>query len=175
MKLRRRRYWQFKANLSDIAVLWTWIADNSKPFYHVYGGSRTRQPWRTHFVPGSRNGAANSDRFVTNGGAGEGTVLFRHTDPQDPDTVYAESQNGGLGADDRKDRRSGPTCVPLKGARKIRCVGNWDAPFIISPHFPTRGSTFGANRLFRSDDRGKHLARVSPDVTKAVGPECAGG
>ena len=33
---------------------------------------------------------------------------------------------------------------------------NWDSPFIISPHNPTR-LYFGASRLFRSDDRGNTL------------------
>ena len=42
---------------------------------------------------------------------------------------------------------------------------NWDAPYIISPHSPTR-LYFGTDRLYRSDDRRDHWMAVSPDLTK---------
>jgi photosystem II stability/assembly factor-like uncharacterized protein len=42
---------------------------------------------------------------------------------------------------------------------------NWDAPYIISPHSPTR-LYFGSDRLYRSDDRGDHWMAISPDLTK---------
>jgi photosystem II stability/assembly factor-like uncharacterized protein len=42
---------------------------------------------------------------------------------------------------------------------------NWDAPYIISPHSPTR-LYFGSSRLYRSDDRGDHWMAISPELTK---------
>ncbi len=42
---------------------------------------------------------------------------------------------------------------------------NWDAPYIISPHSHTR-LYWGSQFLYRSDDRGDHWTRVSPDLTR---------
>jgi hypothetical protein len=42
---------------------------------------------------------------------------------------------------------------------------NWDAPLIISPHSNTR-LYFGAQRLYRSDDRGDSWRAVSGDLTR---------
>jgi photosystem II stability/assembly factor-like uncharacterized protein len=46
---------------------------------------------------------------------------------------------------------------------------NWDAPYIISPHSPTR-LYFGSSRLYRSDDRGDHWMAISPDLTRNLDP-----
>lgn len=45
--------------------------------------------------------------------------------------------------------------------RALRELG----PFIISPHHPSR-LYFGANKLFRSDDRGNTWRAVSGDLTR---------
>ena len=42
---------------------------------------------------------------------------------------------------------------------------NWDTPYIISPHSHTR-LYWGSQFLYRSDDRGDHWTRVSPDLTR---------
>jgi hypothetical protein len=42
---------------------------------------------------------------------------------------------------------------------------NWDAPFVMSPHSPTR-IYFGSQYLYRSDDRGDHWNRISPDLSR---------
>jgi photosystem II stability/assembly factor-like uncharacterized protein len=42
---------------------------------------------------------------------------------------------------------------------------NWDAPYIISPHSPTR-LYWGSNFLYRTDDRGDTWTRISPDLTR---------
>jgi hypothetical protein len=42
---------------------------------------------------------------------------------------------------------------------------NWDAPYIISPHLSSR-LYWGANFLYRTDDRGGSWVRVSPDLTR---------
>ncbi|HEV2348690.1 MAG TPA: glycosyl hydrolase [Terriglobia bacterium] len=157
----RGENWTFKSNLPlgqyyDVAV------DHNAPFYYVYGGTQDNAseggPSRTR----SAAGIVNSDWFVTAGGDG-----FRsQVDPDDPNTVYAESQNGGL---IRYDRHTGervdivPTVAP--GQPPLRW--NWDSPILISPHSHSR-LYFGANILYRSDDRGDSWRAVSGDLTRQI-------
>jgi hypothetical protein len=42
---------------------------------------------------------------------------------------------------------------------------NWDSPFILSPHSKTR-LYMGANKLFKSDDRGNSWEVISDDLTR---------
>ena len=42
---------------------------------------------------------------------------------------------------------------------------NWDAPYIISPHSPTR-VYWASNKLYRSDDRGDTWAAISGDLSR---------
>jgi len=50
---------------------------------------------------------------------------------------------------------------------------NWMVPFIISPHDPSI-LFYGANKLFRSGDKGKAWTCISPDLTTNPGPDKQG-
>ena len=81
--------------------------------------------------------------------------------PKDPNTIYANMQNGGMV---RFDKRTGERVSiqpqPKNGDPAMRW--NWDTPLIISPHSNTR-LYFGAQKLYRSDDRGDSWKEVSGD------------
>ena len=157
----RGENWVFKNNLPlgqfyDVAV------DHAAPFYYVYGGTQDNSslggPSRTR----NAAGIVNDDWFITQGGDG-----FRsQIDPEDPNTVYAELQNGILVRYDRKTgERLGIVPEPAAGAPPLRW--NWDSPILISPHSHTR-LYFGANILYRSDDRGDTWRAISGDLTRQI-------
>jgi len=153
--------WIFKANL-PIPQFYDVAVDYAEPFYNVYGGTQDNFSFGCPSRTKNAVGVTNSDCFVTHGGDG----FYTRADPKDPNTIYATMQNGGLV---RFDRRSGERVAikPQPGKDDPPMRWNWDAPLMISPHSNTR-IYIGAQRLYRSDDRGDSWRAVSPDLTRQL-------
>ncbi|MDP3831540.1 MAG: glycosyl hydrolase, partial [Ignavibacteriaceae bacterium] len=153
--------WNFKTNL-PVTQFYRVFADNSTPFYFIYGGTQDNSSMGGPSRTISADGIVNSDWFITNGGDG----FWSSVDPENQNIVYAESQYGGMV---RYDKQSGEAVdirpEPRKGENTYKW--NWDTPLFISPHKNTR-IYCAANKVFRSEDRGDTWEVISDDLSAQI-------
>jgi photosystem II stability/assembly factor-like uncharacterized protein len=157
----RGQTYRYTGNL-PISQFYKIAVDNDAPFYNVYGGTQDNATQGGPARTGNLHGIRNSDWFVTVFGDGFDPVI----DPTNPNIIYSQWQYGGLV---RYDRHSGERIdikpQQEKGGPPLRW--NWDSALVLSPHSPTR-LYYGAQILFRSDDRGDSWRAISPDLTRNI-------
>jgi photosystem II stability/assembly factor-like uncharacterized protein len=137
--------------------------DQRKP-YRVYGGLQDNGTWGGLSRTNRPEGITLDDWKRVLPGDG----FQCQVDPDDPDTVYAEIQHGRAFRVDLRTGKPAPIRPrPPSGAPPYRF--NWNAPLLLSPH-NARTLYLGGHRLFRSEDRGKTWAAVSPDLTRGPAP-----
>ncbi len=126
--------------------------------YYVYGGLQDNGSWGAPSRGRPGRGPVNDDWMSIGGGDG----FICKTDPNDPDLVYYESQNGSMG---RRNLRTGERGrIRPQAPRGTRYRWNWKTPFDLSHHNSKIFYTVG-NFVFRSLDRGNDLRAISPEVT----------
>lgn len=153
--------WDFKANL-PVTQFYKISVDNATPFYRVYGGTQDNNSLSGPSRTISSNGITNSDWIITL----EGDGFESENDPLDPNIAYVQAQYGVLARYDRKSMEVVDIKpIELEGEAALRW--NWDSPLLLSQHKPTR-IYFGANRLFRSDDRGDSWVAISGDLSRQI-------
>ncbi len=153
--------WDFKSNL-PVTQFYKVSTDNAYPFYGVHGGTQDNLSLGGPSRTTSANGIVNADWYVTSLGDGFETQV----DQSNPDIIYAQSQFGGL---NRFDKKSGESLYikPVEREGEEAYRWNWDAPLLISQHDNKR-LYFGANKLFRTNDRGGSWTVISPDLSRQI-------
>ena len=149
----------FKCNLPLLQFYRVYV-DNALPFYNVYGGTQDNNSMGGPSRNISKEGVVNAEWKVTVGGDGFWVAI----DPVDENIVYTESQYGNAALWDKKSEEAvdiRPT--PGKGEKTFRWY--WDTPLIISPHKRER-IYMAANKVFRSDDRGRSWQAISEDLSR---------
>jgi photosystem II stability/assembly factor-like uncharacterized protein len=158
--------WDFHNHMA-VGQFYNVAVDENDP-YRVGGGLQDNGSWigpsetlRESSGRSSRAGSIwNGDWIDIWGGDGFHVAFC----PADPNIVYAESQGGEIGRihlDTGEKYRIQPS--PKEGQPRMRW--NWNAPFFVSPHEPTR-LYFAGNAVFRLDDRGDRWTRISGDLSR---------
>jgi photosystem II stability/assembly factor-like uncharacterized protein len=150
------------------------VAVNNKRPYWVFGGLQDNGTWGGPSLglrsDGQRGtiGPINEDWVSIFGGDG----YVCRCDPTDPDLVYFEMQDGGMG---RRHLKTGEvTRIGPGGQGQGKGKGkpkdgpkhrfNWNTPFILSHHNP-KIFYCGGEFVFKSLDRGDNLKIISPEIT----------
>ncbi len=178
----RAETWLFIPSL-PVSQYYRVAVDMRRPF-HVYGGLQDNGSWVGPSATFRSEGILNEDWTRLGGGDG----FLNLVDPNDPDTVYVESQYLGLTQVDlsnlqtrsiRPDNARGSIrsrrnwevwgtdeAPPVLG--NARPFANWDGPFLVSPH-NSNVLYAGTDQLWKSTDRGhswQSLGKLTSDVKR---------
>jgi photosystem II stability/assembly factor-like uncharacterized protein len=149
--------WEAVYNM-DLGQFYHITYDMETP-YNVCGGLQDNYTWCGPTAVRSRTGIANDQWFQIHGGDG----FEAQIDPKDSRIIYAESQDGNISRIDKvSNERKSIRPLPPRGEAPYRW--NWNTPILMSPHDPAT-IYVGANRVFKSTDRGQSWTAISPDLT----------
>ncbi|MEM6571176.1 MAG: PDZ domain-containing protein [Planctomycetota bacterium] len=135
------------------------VTAGPRTFYMVYGGLQDNGSWggpsRT-----SDTGATNEDWFRVGGGDGFRCIV----DPNNPDLVYYESQNGGMGRRDFASGEGGFLRPRSPRGGDVTFRFNWNTPFLLS-NFNSEIYYSAGNYVFKSVQKGTSQRRISPEIS----------
>jgi photosystem II stability/assembly factor-like uncharacterized protein len=152
-----------KVNNLPVGQFTTLALDDARP-YNIVGGLQDNGVMRgpSTYKPGKSDPAAWRAIY---GGDGSAVAI----DPKDATIVYTGYQFGfsarlNLKTGERTRIRPRPELSADKKEKPLRY--NWVTPLVLSPH-SREILYYGANRLYRSFDRGETWAPISDDLTSS--------
>ena len=152
--------WEAVYNM-DLGQFYHITYDMETP-YNVCGGLQDNYTWCGPTAVRSRTGIANDQWFQIHGGDG----FEAQIDPKNSRIIYAESQDGNISRIDKvSNERKSIRPLPARGEAPLRW--NWNTPILMSPH-DSATIYVGANKVFKSTDRGQSWTAISADLTSAT-------
>ena len=150
--------WKFIDNIPN-AQFYDIGIDTRDPYW-IYGGAQDHGTYGLPSRTDSRMGITNSDVVLV----AYGDAFYCVVDPDNPDIIYTENQEGRLVFKNMKtheERILRP--VPENPDEVYRF--NWKCPLVMSPH-DSRTLYYGGNKIFKTSDQGHSWEVISPDLTK---------
>jgi hypothetical protein len=139
------------------------VAVDMEEPYNVYTGLQDNGSWKGSSTidlsaPGGFWDEGGDGWSFINGGDG----MQVQVDPRDSSVHYSGFQFGWY----RRGGKDGGEVRPRPGLSDAALRYNWNTPILLSEHNPDI-VYFGANKLFRSLDRGRHWRAISGDLTRS--------
>ncbi len=160
----------FKANTPAVGQFYAITVDEAKP-YNVYGGLQDNGVWYFPSVT-ARSAFANSGLGLADGsekniGGGDGMQV--QVDPRDNLTTYYGSQFGQYSRTNRLTKEGTRRITPRHALGEKPLRFNWQSPILLSRHNPDI-LYFGANKLYRSFNKGDTMLPLTADITRGGKP-----
>ncbi|MEQ1607338.1 MAG: glycosyl hydrolase, partial [Pyrinomonadaceae bacterium] len=156
----RGRTWDY-ANTVPLGQFYEVGADNSIP-YKICGGLQDNNAWCGPSQTLSGGGIKNDDWWTIGGGDG----FFAQPDPNDPDIVYTESQDGNVLRRNVKTGES-KSIRPREEEGEKNYRFQWNSPIVPSKH-DANTIYFGGNFVFKSTNRGDSWTKIGGELTTNV-------
>ncbi|MBM3416148.1 MAG: glycosyl hydrolase [Bacteroidetes bacterium] len=157
----------FKANTPPVGQFYAITVDDAKP-YNVYGGLQDNGSWWGPSTHKEDIGWIDNGQYAYRGING-GDGMHAQVDTRDNATVYSGSQFG-VYSRYNKNQRGGQKFIRPQhelGEKPLRF--NWQSPILLSKHNQDV-LYFGANRLYRSLNKGDTMIAMSSDLTNGRVP-----
>lgn len=152
----------FLANTPAVGQFYSVTVDNAEP-YNVYGGLQDNGVWTgpSDFVQ-SNDWLANGKNPYTALYGGDGMQV--QVDTRNNNTVYTGYQFGYYARVDKTTGREELSIRPKQSFGEAPLRFNWQTPILLSKHNQDI-LYYGANKLYRSMDKGNNLQALSGDLT----------
>jgi photosystem II stability/assembly factor-like uncharacterized protein len=154
-------HWFF-ANAPAVGQYYGIAVDNDRP-YNVYGGLQDNNVWYGPSTNADNPGWQSSGDYPFKSLVG-GDGMQVQVDTRDNTTTYAGSQFGVYSRLNRRTRTDRKSVRPSHDLGEKPLRFNWQTPILLSKH---NQDIFyiGANRLYRSLNKGDSLLPISPDLS----------
>jgi photosystem II stability/assembly factor-like uncharacterized protein len=154
-------HWFF-ANTPPVGQYYSVVTDDDRP-YNVYGGLQDNNVWYGPSTYQASIGWQSSGDYPYKSLVG-GDGMQVQVDTRDNTTTYAGSQFGVYSRLNRKIRGDRRSVKPTHELGETPLRFNWQTPILLSKH---NQDVFyiGANRLYRSLNKGDTLIGVSSDLS----------